>query len=60
MLDDVLLTVYTNQMCKRKEVGPCDLLQDPEGMLSLRSCLVDDERMLLFTVKQIFLPMEEV
>lgn len=41
MLDDVLLTVYTNQMCKRKEVGPCDLLQDPEGMLSLRSCLVD-------------------
>lgn len=29
---------------------------DQEGMLSLRSCLVDAKRKLLFMVEQVFLP----
>ena len=36
---------------------PCDHLQDQEQMLSLRRCLADAGRMLLFMAEQVFLLM---
>ena len=34
--NDILLTVYTIQVCKYKLVSHCDPLQDQEGMLSFK------------------------
>ena len=34
--NDMLLTVYTIQICKYKVVSLCDPLQDQEGMLSFK------------------------
>ena len=39
---------------------PCDPLRDQEGMLSLRSHLVDARGMLFFMVEQVFLQVGEV
>ena len=41
------LTFYTIQICKYKVMGYVIPLQDREGMLPLRSCLLDAGRMFL-------------